>query len=273
MNALRERVVARLLAAQNARDPALLREPDAADDAIALLRLCTPSPTEAIDLDSVAAVFWTFWFRHEGPEDPDAQRNMLVVGATFGFLEPRVPGHVLLPEPLRESFDPADPIHDARFSYLVCAAHAELLQAPDVAEADRQAALDRALAWSGTARELLPQDHEGYVELVFQALGIEVLRFQLTADPEALLAAARHGREVCERLPSAASGPVGPVGAEAAELALGVVVEAAQLLGEPALAEVEATFVAAPAGAIHPRSGGGAALPARARRRAHRVAG
>ncbi|MFE2149284.1 CHAT domain-containing protein [Streptomyces lavendulae] len=257
MNALRERVVARLLAAQNARDPAPLREPDAAEDAVALLRLCTPSPTQAIDLDPVAAVFWTFWLRHEGPEDPDAPRNMMVVGATFGFLELRVPEHVLLPEPLRESFDPADPIHDARFSYLVCAAHSELLQDPDLAEADRQAALDRALAWSGTARELLPQDHEGYVELVFQALGIEVLRFQLTADPEALLAAAHHGREVCERLPSAASGAAGPVGAEAAELALGVVVEAAQLLGEPALAEVEAAFAAAPAGAVTPEAAAG----------------
>ncbi|MFF7080995.1 CHAT domain-containing protein [Streptomyces lavendulae] len=249
--------MARLLAAQNARDPAPLREPDAADDAIALLRLCTPSPAEAIDLDAVAAVFWTFWFRHEGPEDPDAQRNMMVVGATFGFLEPRVPEQVPFPEPLRESFDPADPIHDARFSYLVCAAHAELLQAPDLAEDDRQDALDRAFAWSGTARELLPEDHEGYVELVFQALGIEVLRFQLTADPEALLAAARYGREVCERLASAASGSVGPVGAEAAELALGVVLEAAQLLGEPTLAEVEAAFVAAPAGAITPEAAAG----------------
>ncbi|MGW2424269.1 CHAT domain-containing protein [Streptomyces sp. NPDC001709] len=254
MTELRERVTARLLAAQNAQDPAPLREPDAAADAFALLREAAPSPGGSIDLDAVIAVFWTFWFGHHGPDTPEAQRDTSVVVSTFGFLQPRVPAHVRLPEPLRESFDPADPAHDARFAYLVGSAHADVLNAPDLAEPDRLAALDRALAWSDTARRLLPEEHEGFVELTVQALGIEVARFQLAAEPEALARAARHGRAVCERLAAAAPGLVGRAETETRALALATVLDAARLLGDPPLAEVERLVAAAPAGALAPEA-------------------
>ncbi|MEV5877415.1 CHAT domain-containing protein [Streptomyces sp. NPDC052101] len=257
MTELRERVTARLLAAQNAQDPAALREPDAVGDAFALLREAAPSPEGPIDLDSVLAVFWTFWFGHHGADAPEAQRDTSIVVSTFGFLQPRVPEHIRFPEPLRESFDPADPAHDARFAYLVSSVHADVLSAGESAEPDQLAALNHALAWSDTARQLLPEDHEGFIELTVHALGIEVARFQLAADPAALAAAARHGREVCERLAAAAPGSVGPGGADAWALALTTVLDAARLLGDPPLTGVERLVTAAPDGALTREAGEG----------------
>ncbi|WP_269859363.1 CHAT domain-containing protein [Streptomyces sp. RPT161] len=253
MTELQDRVVARLLAAQNAGDAAALREPDPVGDALALLREAAPSPEETIDLAAVAAVCWTFWLRHLGPEDPDAQQNMTITLSAFGFLCPRVPADAQLPQPLRDAFDPADPAHDARFAYLVSSAYGDAVgNAPDLTEPDRLAALDRALAWSETARQSLPEGHEGYAELAFHALGLDVMRFQLAADPDALASAARHAGAVCERLPS-----LGPAAAEAADVAIGTLLDAARLLGEPSLAEVERLVEAAPEDALTPKAADG----------------
>ncbi|WP_369260511.1 CHAT domain-containing protein [Streptomyces sp. R35] len=248
MTELQDRVIARLVAAQNARDPAPLRGEDAVSDALALLREAAPSPEGVIDLDGVAAVCWTFFLRHQGPEDPDAQRNVLIALSTFGFLCPQVPADAQLPQPLRDGFDPADPGHEARFAYLVSSAYGEAVgDSPAYGDAGRLAALDRALAWSDTAHQLLPEDHDGFVELAFHSLGLHAARFQLAADPDALTVAARYAGAVCEGLRSA-----GPEGAEAAAVALGTVLDAARLLGEPPLAEVERLAAAAPEGALTP---------------------
>ncbi|MFF4350611.1 CHAT domain-containing protein [Streptomyces sp. NPDC001530] len=274
MTELQDRVVARLVAAQNARDAAPLRGEDAVGDALALLREAAPSPEEAIDLDAIAAVCWTFWLRHQGSEDPDAQRNVLIALSTFGFLCPRAPAGALLPQPLRDSFDPADTGHEARFAYLVSSAYGDAVGSlPDLAEADRLTALDRALAWCDTALQLLPEDHEGFVELTFHALGLGVTRFELAADPDALAEAARHAGVLCERLRAvgvgAVEGAAGAEGGEAAEgaasgdvvevgaIALGTLLDAARLLGEPSLAEVERLVAAAPEGALTPEAAEG----------------
>ncbi|GAU69602.1 hypothetical protein SSP35_13_00730 [Streptomyces sp. NBRC 110611] len=259
MTELQKRVVARLSAARDAEDAAPLHAPDAADDALALLREAAPSPEGSIDLDALAAVFWTFWFR-TGPDAPDAERSVAVAAVVFGFLQPRVPEHVQLPGPLRESFDPADPAHDARFAYLVSSAYGDVLDAPETAGPDRLSALGRALDWSDTALRLLPQDHDGIVELTLHALRVQLARFQLAAEPEALAAAARHGRVVCERLPGVDPAVLGPAAADAGPLALGTVLDAARLLGEPSLAEVERLVAAAPAGALAPEAGEGLRL-------------
>ncbi len=222
-------------------------------DALALLREAAPSPEEPVDLAAVTAVCWTFWLRHLGPDDPDAQRNMTITLSAFGFLCPRVSADVQLPQPLRDAFDPADPAHEARFGYLVSSAHGDVVSnAPDLPETDRLAALGRALAWSGTARQCLPEDHEGFAELAFHALGLNVMRFQLAADPDALAAAAGHAAAVCERLPA-----LGPAAAEAAGITLGTLLDAARLLGEPSLAEVERLVAAAPDGALTPEAAEG----------------
>ncbi|MEU8653901.1 CHAT domain-containing protein [Streptomyces sp. NPDC048737] len=252
MTELREQVVARLLAAQNSRDPAPLREPAAVADALALLRAATPSPEEAVDLDAVAAVFWTFWFRHLGPDDPDIRQNMTIAVSTFGFLRPRVPRDVRFPPVLEDAHDPADPALEARFAHLAGSAHAEALQRPDGSDSGRRAALERALAWSDTARDLLPGEHEGVVELAVHALDLELIRFRLDAEPNALAAAARHARTVCERLPALRPDLLGPAAPDAAALALRTVVDAARLLGEPSLADVERLVAAAPAGTLDP---------------------
>ncbi|MFF1418233.1 CHAT domain-containing protein [Streptomyces sp. NPDC058280] len=294
MTELHDRVVARLVAAQNARDPAPLRGEDAVGDALALLREAAPSPEGAIDLGSVSAVCWTFWLRHQGPEDPDAQRNVTIMVSTLGFLCPRLSADAQLPGPLRDAFDPADPAHDARFAYLVSSAYGEavlnspdggpdsapagapddvlvnapdgllvnaldnsLVNAPQLGKPDRLTALDRALAWSATAHQYLPEDHEGFVELALHTLGLNMMRFQLAADPEALAAAARHAGAVCERLPSVGLSSLGPAGAEAAALALRTVLDAARLLGEPALDEVERLVAAAPDEALTPEAAEG----------------
>ncbi|MDX3573703.1 CHAT domain-containing protein [Streptomyces sp. ID05-47C] len=250
MTELHEHVVARLLAAQNSRDPAPLREPEAVADALTLLRAATPSPEGPVDLDAVAAVFWTFWFRHLGPEDPDIRQNMTIAVGSFGFLRPRAPQDVRFPPVLEEAFDPADPALDARFAYLVSSAHGELLETPDLSDSDRGAALERTLAWSETARSLLPEEHEGFVELTLHALDIELFRFRTAADPDALAAAARHARTVCERLPGLGPDVLGPATADAAALALRTVVDASRLLGEPSLAEVERLVAAVPEGTL-----------------------
>ncbi|MCQ4043235.1 CHAT domain-containing protein [Streptantibioticus rubrisoli] len=256
MTELRDRVVERLTTAQNASSAAPLRGPDAVSDALALLREAAPAPGETVDLAAVAAVCWTFWLRHQGPEDPDAQRNMTIAFSAFGFLCPRVPADAQLPQPLRNAFDPADPAHDARFAYLVSSAYGDAAgNAPDLTAAERLTALDRALAWSDTARQQLPEDHEGFAELAFHGLGLNVLRFQLAADPHALATAARHAAAVCERLPSP-----GPAAAEAGRIALGTVLDAARLLGEPPLAEVERLVAAAPDGALTPEAAEGLRL-------------
>ncbi|MFD5269353.1 CHAT domain-containing protein [Streptomyces sp. NPDC058335] len=257
MTELHEHVVARLLAAQNSRDPAPLRAPEAVADALSLLRAAAPSPEGAVDLDAVAAVFWTFWFRHLGPDDPDIQQNMTIAVSSFGFLRPRAPEGVQFPPVLEEAYDAADPALDARFAYLVSSAHGELLQNPDVSDSDRRAALERALAWSETARSLLPEEHEGFVELTLHALDVELFRFRTDAEPDALAAAARHGRTVCERLPGLGPDVLGPATADAAALALRTVVDASRLLGEPSLAEVERLVAAVPDDTLDPEGAEG----------------
>ncbi|MEV0176809.1 CHAT domain-containing protein [Streptomyces sp. NPDC050803] len=243
MSELRERVVARLVEAQQARDPAPLRAQDAVDDALALLCEAAPSPDDSIDLDSVAAVFWTFWFRHQGAEDPDAARNLTVVFGTFGFLYPRAPEGAGLPDALTEGFDPADPSHDARFALLVSQACVEA------------GALDPALAWADTAFEYVrPEDDAGFVELAVHAHDLQLARFQSAADPDGLAAAARYGRAVCTRL-AAGPGLFDPESTRmAAAACLRTVVDSARLLDTPPLALVERLVATAPAGALTPET-------------------
>ncbi|MFI9767468.1 CHAT domain-containing protein [Streptomyces sp. NPDC052415] len=242
MTELRDRVVARLVTARNSRDPAPLRGAEAADDALALLREAAPAPEGVIDLESVAAVFWTFWFRHGGDADPEAQRNLTVVFGTFGFLCPRLPPQAGLPDVLRQGFDPADPSHEARFAHLVSSAYGE-----EVAGEGGAVALDRSLAWAETALEYLrDDDHAGFAELAVQALELHVLRFQREAEPGSLAAAARYGRAVCERLPL-----LDPdLARAAASVALRTVVDAARLLGDPELAVVDRLLAMAPDGSL-----------------------
>ncbi|MFD4621843.1 CHAT domain-containing protein [Streptomyces sp. NPDC058475] len=261
MTELQNRVVARLVAAQNAQDPEPLRGQDAVGDAMALLREVAPSPEEEIDLGAVAAVCWTFWLRHLGPEDPDAPQNLFIAVGTCGFLCPRVPGDVPLPAPLRDAFDPADPAHDARFSLVVSAVHADAaLSPPDLAEADRLTMLEHALAWSDSALHELPEEHWQFGELAAHARGLNVSRFQLAADPDALAAAARYASAVCERLSSVGQGALGPEMAEVAAVNLGTVVDAARLLGEPELTEVERLVAAFPDGTLAPEAVAGLRL-------------
>ncbi|KOX21543.1 hypothetical protein ADK67_26515 [Saccharothrix sp. NRRL B-16348] len=245
-------MVARLVAAQDARDPAPLRDEDAVVEALALLREAAPLPDEPVELGLVAAVFWTFWFRHQGAEDPEAGQNMFVVLGAFGFLYPRLPESAGLPDTLLEGFDPADPSHEARFAYLVSSAHADAVdKVPEPV-----AALDRALAWSDTAIEYVTEeDHAGFVELALHALALNVSRSQLAADPDALAVAARHGQAVCERLAAIEPSLLDPAGSlAAAGAALRTVVDAARLLGEPSLALVEQLVSAAPDGALMPET-------------------
>ncbi|MEV0774442.1 CHAT domain-containing protein [Streptomyces sp. NPDC050428] len=253
MTELRERVVARLVSAQNAQDQAGLRGHDVVSDALALLREAAPSPQEAVDLESVADVFWTFWFRHEGPEDPDAQRNVTIALSAFGFLYPRVPDAGGLPQELRDSFDPADAAHETRFEHLVSSAYGEAaLNAPGLTEPGRLDALDRAIAWSDTAQHYLPAGHDGFVELALHALVLHTARFQLAADPDSLAVAARNAAAVCERLPHIDPGVIGPAGADAPALALGTVLDAARLLGDPPMSEVERMVLLVPDGVHTP---------------------
>ncbi|MEW1793580.1 CHAT domain-containing protein [Streptomyces niveus] len=240
MTELQERVVARLVTAQNTQDPAGLRGDDAVDDALALLREAAPSPAESVDLESVAAVFWTFWFRHEGPEDPDAQQNLTIALSTFGFLFPRLPDPEGLPQQLRDAFDPADPSSETGFEHLMSSVFGEnALAAPGLTDSERLLTLDRALAWSDTAQHYLPPGHEGFVQLALYAVRLHAARFQLAADPDSLAVAARNAAAVCERLPTVTPNAIGPAGADAPAFALGAVLDAARLIGDPPLSEVE----------------------------------
>ncbi|MEV1065224.1 CHAT domain-containing protein [Streptomyces sp. NPDC050263] len=256
MSELRERVVARLVTAQNARDPGPLRDGDAVADALALLRESAPAPEGSIDLESLAAVFWTFWFRHQGAEDPDAAQNLTVVFGAFGFLCPRLPDGAGLPEALKEGFDPADPSHEAGFAHLVSMAYSDaVVNGPPQEQAD---ALERALAWSDTAFEYVQaEDHAGFVELAVDALELNVTRFRLAADPDALAVAARYGHAVCTRLTAVGPGLDPDHARAAATPALRTLVDAARLLGTPRLAQVERLVAAAPEGALTPESAEG----------------
>lgn len=224
-----------------------MRGDDAVHDALDLLREAAPSPEGAIDLDAVAAVFWTFWLRHEGTEDPDAARNVMIVLSTFGFLSPRVPAGTPFPPPLVDDFDPADPTNDARFAFLISSVHGDsALTDPDLAESGQLAALDRALLWSDAAQGSLPDGHEGFVELGLHALGLHTARFRLAADPDSLAVAARNAAAVYVRLPYVEPTAIGPAGTDAPAIALGAVLDAAWLLGEPSLPEVERLIAAVP---------------------------
>ncbi|MER6026598.1 CHAT domain-containing protein [Streptomyces sp. NPDC001851] len=257
MSELRERVVARLVTAQNARDPAPLRDQDAVADALALLREAAPSPEEMIDLDSLAAVFWTFWLRHQGAEDPDAAQNLALVFGTFGFLRPRVRDGARFPEALTEGFDPADPSHEARFAHLMSTAYTHAVaEGPPRA---RAAALEAALAWSDTSFEYVrAEDHAGFLELAVHAHDLHMTRFQSAADPDGLAAAARYGQAVCTRLAAVEPGLIDPEGARAVAAAtLRTVVDAARLLGTPRPDLVERLVAAAPDGAVTPETADG----------------
>ncbi|MFC5665436.1 CHAT domain-containing protein [Kitasatospora misakiensis] len=254
MSELHERVVARVTAAGNARSAEPLRAAEAVEEAFALLRAATPEPEGPVDLDAVHAVFWTFWLRHTGPEDPEAAMNTSVIGMTFGFLYPRAPEHVVFPDPLVAAFDPADPLLDARFAFLAADAHGAPVQAPETGEAERLAALERALGWSGLARRLLPPEHAGDVDVHAQALGLEMIRFGLTGDPDALAAAARHGAAVAEAVAALPPDALDEAGAETAAFALGTVLDATRLLGEPPLDEAARLIAAAPAGLLPPEA-------------------
>lgn len=234
MSELRERVVERLTRAHSTGDAAPLRDQEAVTDALALLGEAAPSPEASIGLEAVAAVFWTFWGRHQGAEDPEAAQNTGVGVAVFGFLCPRLPEEAGLPESLKENFDPADPSHEARSAHLVCSVHADV--AVNGAPQERAAALDRALAWSDAALESVrADDHVGFVELAIYAHDLWMHRFQTKADPDGLVAAARYGREVCTRL-AVEPGLFDPDGARAAAAAcLRTVVDSARLLGTPGL--------------------------------------
>ncbi|WP_143076742.1 CHAT domain-containing protein [Streptomyces sp. MUSC 14] len=257
MSELRERVVARLVAAQNARDPAPLRDPDAVADALSLLREAAPRPGTPVDLGALADVFWTFWFRHQGAEDPDAEQNLTLVFGTFGYLCPRVPDGIRLPEALTEGFDAADPSHEARFAHLMSAAYMNAaVEGPPQA---RTAALESARAWSDTSLEhVQAEDHTGFVMLAVHAHDVHITRFQTAADPDGLAAAARYGQAVCTRLAAAEPGLFDAEGARAVAAAtLRTVVDAARLLGTPRLALVERLVAAAPDGAVTPETADG----------------
>ncbi|MFJ1699453.1 CHAT domain-containing protein [Streptomyces sp. NPDC088252] len=143
MSELRELVVERLTAARSTGDAAPLRDQEAMADALALLGEAAPSPEGSIDLEAVAAVFWTFWGRHQGAEDPEAAQNMGVGVAAFGFLCPRLPEEAGLPESLKENFDPADPSHQAVREK---ASRSAECTAPDCVEDRCGAALDAVVS-------------------------------------------------------------------------------------------------------------------------------
>ncbi|KKD02050.1 hypothetical protein, partial [Streptomyces sp. WM6386] len=133
-------------------------------------------------------VFWTFWFRHLGDEDPEAEQNLSVIFGTFVHLCPRLPPQAGLPEILVERFDPADPSNEASFAYLVSRAHTDA--AATGPQEERPAALAAAIAWSESAFEsVLDEDHAGFLELTVHALELHVERFKLMVDPDALLVA------------------------------------------------------------------------------------
>lgn len=254
MTELRGRVVSRLVTAQNTRDPALLRDPEAVADALALLRQAAPAPEAPVDLESVVQVFWTFWFRHLGDEDPEAEQNLSVIFGTFVHLCPRLPPEAGLPEILVERFDPADPSNEASFAYLVSRAHTDA--AVTGPQEERPAALAAAIAWSEAAFEsVLDEDHAGFLELMVHALELHVERFKLMVDPDALLVAVRYARAVCARLRAADLDPA--LVQAAAAPALRTLVDTCRLLGTPPLAVVEELIAALPQDALLPETAEG----------------
>ncbi|MEV0695204.1 CHAT domain-containing protein [Streptomyces sp. NPDC050388] len=254
MSELRERVVARLVTAQNARDPAPLRDQDAVADALALLRQAAPSPEGSIDLGALADVFWTFWFRHQGAEDPEATQNLTVVFGVFGFLCRRMPDSDRFPEELRQGFAPADPSHEARFAHLMSATYADAVTGGP--QQERTSALEHALVWSDTAFEYVKaEDHAGFLQLAVQAHDLHLIRFQSAAEPDGLAAAARYGRAVYTRLVSVEPGLFDVDGArDLAATTLRTVVDSARLLGTPRLALVERLVAAMPDGTLTPET-------------------
>ncbi|MFG2599027.1 CHAT domain-containing protein [Streptomyces sp. NPDC048462] len=259
MSELRVRVVERLTAAFGTGDVTPLRDQEAVTEALALLAEATPSPEDSIDLDAVAAVFWTFWGRHQGAEDPDSVQNTTVAVSAFGFLCPRLPTEAGLPDSLKEGFDAADPSHEARFAHLVCSVHAGV--AVSGVPQERAAALDRALAWSDASLEFVHADDQlGFVELAVYAHDLWMHRFQTQADPDGLANAARYGREVCRRL-AVAPGLFDPDTARAAAAAcLRTVIDSARLLGSPGLARVERLVTAVPDDTLTPEAAEGLRL-------------
>ncbi|WP_328663233.1 CHAT domain-containing protein [Streptomyces sp. NBC_00328] len=253
MSELHNRVLARLLTARKTDSPAPLRVPEAVEEAFALLCRAAPWPEAAINLEVVHAVLWTFHLRHLGPSDPDAALNTAVVSAAFGFLYPRAPEHMVLPAVAVEDADAA-PLVEARFAQLVADAHHSAASEPWSGDAGQMAALQRALAWSAQARRLLPLELAPNAELELKALEIELTRFELDADPDALARAARHGQVVCDVL--SASGPerMDPDVAETAAIALSTMVHAAQVLGRPPLNEVDRMIDAMPSGPLPPET-------------------
>lgn len=257
MPELRGRVVARLVTTQKTRDPALLRDPEAVADALALLRQAAPAPEAPVDLESVVHVFWTFWFRHLGDEDPEAEQNLSVIFGTFVHLCPRLPPEAGLPEILVERFDPADPSNEASFAYLVSRAHTDA--AATGPQEERPAALAAAIAWSESAFEsVLDEDHARFLELTVHALELHVERFKLMVDPNALLVAVRYARAVCARLGAVAPSAFDPALVQAAAApALRTLVDTCRLLGTPPLDVVEELITAVPQGALLPETAEG----------------
>ncbi|MDQ0605010.1 hypothetical protein QF037_009355 [Streptomyces canus] len=257
MTELRGRVIARLVTTQNTRDPALLRDPEAVADALALLRQAAPAPEAPVDLESVVHVFWTFWFRHLGDEDPEAEQNLSVIFGTFVHLCPRLPPEAGLPDILVERFDPADPSNEASFAYLVSRAHTDA--AATGPQEERPAALSAAIAWSESAFEsVLDEDHAGFLELTVHALELHVERFKLMVDPNALLVAVRYARAVCARLAAVAPSALDPALVQAAAApALRTLVDTCRLLGTPPLDVVEELIAAIPQGALLPETAEG----------------
>ncbi|MFC5666528.1 CHAT domain-containing protein [Kitasatospora misakiensis] len=248
MGELYDRVAARVSDALDAVDRGPLRSPEAVEDAFTLLRAATPSPDLPVDLWAVRAVLWTFWGRHEGAEDPDALLNSLVAYQAFGYLRNRLPPEALPPQ-LRELYSAHESFNEARFAHLASTAHGQVLERPETGEPERLAALDRALAWSGRALGLLPQDHDD-VDLLLHALSLESERFRLTADPDALVAAAEHARAAHAVLPSTLPEHLPPGVPDTAlpdlrRLVLAVLLDAARLLGAPSLDEAERLVAAA----------------------------
>ncbi|MDT7839608.1 CHAT domain-containing protein [Streptomyces justiciae] len=257
MTELRGRVVARLVTAQNTRDPAPLRDPEAVADALALLRQAAPAPEAPVDLEAVVQVFWTFWFRHLGDDDPEAEQNLSVIVGTFVHLCPRLPPEAGLPQVLVERFDPADPSNEASFAYLVSRAHTDA--AVTGPQEERPAALAAAIAWSESAFEsVLDEDHAGFLELTVHALELHVERFKLMVDPDALLVAVRYARAVCARLSAVAPSALDPALVQAAAApALRTLVDTCRLLGTPPLTVVEELIAAVPQGALLPETAEG----------------
>ncbi|TJZ98268.1 CHAT domain-containing protein [Actinacidiphila oryziradicis] len=242
MSELHDVVAARLIAARETEAPAAIIGDEAEADALALLREAAPSPYEAVDLGALTTVCWTFWFRHlgtEGSEQRWAREIMLCTGA---FLIKRIPENKPLPEPVRTSVDAADPLNDARFAFAAGSAYGKFVfEAPDLSEPDRLTALDSALTWSDVTVRSTPEADQGFAAAALQDVFLRVLHFRLAADPDSLADAARMAVALQSRL-----SPEVPREAEGIQETLHVMVNAAWLLGNPSLDEVNRFIDLAP---------------------------